>query len=150
MKAYYLTISSYSGIVAGAYHLHARVRWTDRAQRYNIGEADIERWYWYEAAGGTKVRMQTGAFENRVSLMRAARKWFENKVGNDPALLVEGSISHIDPKHVLLGPRECKIQLNRLWREYERLGGSDNRDREVDVKAVCDRWDVIWKKLVDT
>jgi hypothetical protein len=121
---------------------------TPRTSR-NTREIDLERWHWHEAADGGKVRIQTNRFENKTSLLRVARKWFEEHARYGD-ILTEGSIAQLDPQRILFGPNTLKQEGNRLWREFERLGGWDNEAREIDVKAVCEAWDKLFKKGVDT
>lgn len=133
-QRFHLTLSTYGGLVPGAYHTFARVRYSDDGARV---EVDLGRNY--------------GRFEREAGALQAARRWFAREAP-EGSLLTIGEPAVVDPQRVLCGPTELKARANRLWRSFERLDGwGAPRAVWPAVQAVTDAWSAVlaehWRGL---
>jgi hypothetical protein len=138
MRRFYLTTTSYAGIVPGAYHVHGRIRAMDTAEDVKL-EVDLER------IEDPKTGYKTIRFETTKALLAAARRWFKANAKPGDVMTI-GSHCIIDPQRVLCGPPELKKKANAIWREFERGGGWDDDSKDKKTQAICDRWSALIKR----
>jgi hypothetical protein len=135
MRRYYLTLSTFAGIVPGAYHICGRIRGPGITGGIDLECRATDEW------GGKTIRFPTEAL-----CIRAARTWFKRNApkGNyaDPkAIMTIGSHCDLDPQRVLCGPGELKRKANALWRQFEAGGGWDHKRNDDKTQVICDAWD---------
>jgi hypothetical protein len=129
LRRYYLTISTYAGIVPGAFHVCGRIRTAGRH------EIDLEC---RDPEGGKTIR-----FRKKDTLLAAARRWFKQNAERS-AVMTIGSHCVLDPQQILCGRESIKAAANKLWRQFESYNGwSCTKEEEPAVKLICDAWDKI-------
>lgn len=129
LHRYRLSLSSFSGIVAGASHWWCRIRWVDAAG--DDHEADAEH------GRGSE---RSSRFDTKAAA-RAAGLRLVRRIADGYYVVTEGSDAVIDPQRALSAPGNLKERLNALWRKFEAMNGWDApRNSWPDVQKVCDSW----------
>jgi hypothetical protein len=130
LQRYYLSLSSYAGIVFNASHWWCRIRWTD--ENGEDHEADAEH-----GRGNERSMRFASKSAARAAGLRLVRKLAEGTY----YVVTEGSHAAIDPQETLIAPGNLKQRLNTLWKQFEALNGWDGpRSEWPAVQKVCDRW----------
>lgn len=132
---YRLSLSTFGGVVPGAFHYFARIRYTENGKTI---EVDLGK-------------DSTGRYARRSSAIRAARAWFDEHAPLG-SFLTEGPYAVLDPQEIIAGPSSLRRQANALWREFEKLDGwGAPRSDHPRVQAICDSWDAVlktyWREL---
>lgn len=133
-KVYYLSISSYAGIVPGACHFHGRIRSNEMEHAHDLETTELYR--------GKKIL--TGRFNSQRTLIDAAKRWLKENAAHN-AILILGSHANCDPQRVLVGSRTLRKAANAIWRTYEKLGGWDDKSHYKEVQALCCAWELLFK-----
>lgn len=130
MRRYFLSLSTFAGVVFYAKHWHCRISWENEKGSYI--EEDAER-------GAEDER--TGRFNSKPAARRAGLALAKQLSNGAPYIVLEGNHAYIDPQEMLVGPEEIKGQLNVLWKAYDKLKGWDApKSQWPEVQKICDQW----------
>jgi hypothetical protein len=130
-QRYYLTVSTFEGIVPGARHYYGRIRWTEGLS--DRKEHDV----------GSEGTYGSIRYLKKDYLLKAARRWFR-KVAVKGAIMTIGSDSVIDPQQVVEAEASFKRQANYIWRQFEKLQGWDApKEKWPEVQKLCDEWSAL-------
>jgi hypothetical protein len=155
MTIWILSISTYSGIVPGAYHYRGRMRPRHEFNDNNLyelyrpmsaKEAREENKRSYEMYGCSawmKPGDLTNGFLTMKDLRLAAIKKFKEVCAGDPRsdILMEGSQACLDPQLCLCGPMDVILIANKLWREFRyKLDGWEIKENYPESERVSEEW----------
>jgi hypothetical protein len=130
---YYLTISSYAGLVPGAKHYYGRIRWRDKLPKAKEPRCET-----------LEENLGWGGFKSKKSLIKAALQWFKKNAGPEDVLVL-GGMADICAFPVLAGPKELIARAHETvlaWEKAYPPDGSDARDWPAADKAADD-----WRKI---
>ena len=91
--------------------------------------------------------------KSEKSAMTDAVKWAKGQKNIVNFILFLGEYAVCDPMKTLVGPKDLKLSANRLWEEFEKLGGwyqGHMRDRTPHDKQhdkVCEQISEKWNAL---
>lgn len=130
---YWLTVSSFAGVVFGATHSYGRIRFYPQGEEGKTQEVDVGPGYAYR-------------YNTEASLRRAALRWFD-KNAPDLSVMTLGDIGVVDPQQIIRAkPRDVLAAANDLWRKFEKLNGwGAPRDQHPRVQVLCDEWEALLK-----
>ena len=125
-----LTLTSWEGLSPFASHWYCRIRWTD--SRGEDHELDAEH---------RRGVHRTKAFDKKVDARAAGVALAKRACRARWKVVTEGSGAVIDPQECLFAPGNLRSRLNRLWREFEELGGWDEpKVFWPRLEEICDSW----------
>lgn len=145
LRRYYLSLSTFGGIVPWASHWWCRIYWEDDAGKDH--EANAEH--------GRGVS-RTGSFDTIAAARSAGLRLIRKLADKDwpdatYRIVTRGNPAVIDPQETLSAPGNLKPRLNKLWREFEKLNGWEApKEKWPEVQKVCDNWSALlgerWEK----
>jgi hypothetical protein len=134
VRRYFLTLSTFAGLVPWASHWWCRLRWVDEADERH--EADAER---------KDGDYETGQFPTKKAA-RAAGLRLAKKLSKDVSfyLVTEGDWAECSPQPCLTAPGNLKARLNKLWRSFDKLDGyACPRPVLPAVTAIDNAWNAL-------
>lgn len=133
LRRYYLSLSSFEGIVFGASHWFCRIRWTSDAGEDHEADAECGR-------GDDR----SSRFNTKAAARAAGVRLVKRFAKHDDVVhfvITEGSHCIIDPQRVLVAPGNLTSRLNKLWERFEKLDGWGCAPvMESTVQKICDSW----------
>lgn len=121
---YYLTISSFQGLVGWASHWYGRLR-------NNVDENFEED---IRVNGTTRLNSKSDVRMN-------GKKWFKEHAKKGDVLIC-GNYAFVSPQELLCGPPDLVEKANKLWLKYEKMEADCDYSSE-ELNAVDNEWNAL-------
>lgn len=170
MKIYYLEITSWNGISAGATHYYGKIKdggdynlnespediiLNFKLDKYSVEKLNKKEEFLYakDFRSHYKIGDISKRFDSEEDVKLAAIKYFNENLSNDKAILIHGRSSVYEAQEILIHNLANKKQVSIIKKINKLAVENDKLDYDKSIKEkkrktkINNSWEILWNNL---